>query len=157
MDNPVDFTTTVQPACLPKKGFDYSGKDAVVAGWGRTGENALTSNTLQKVTLPVWTQEQCRNSDYGERKISENMFCAGFPAGKQDSCRGDSGGPLHMNNIKNGVMEIIGLVSWGRGCARPNLPGIYTKVTNYLDWVNVALDGECLCHPLNQNMKLRRS
>ncbi|XP_044761607.1 trypsin-1-like [Coccinella septempunctata] len=147
MDSPVDFTTTVQPACLPRRAADYTGRDAVVAGWGKTGENEITSNILRKVTLPVWSRDQCLNSNYGQRKISDNMFCAGFPAGKQDACQGDSGGPLHMNNANSGVMEIIGLVSWGRGCARPNLPGIYTKVTNYLDWVNNALNGECLCRP----------
>ncbi|RZC33798.1 Trypsin domain containing protein, partial [Asbolus verrucosus] len=130
---------------------DYSGKIAVVAGWGKLNEkDKKASHILRKVAVPVWTKEQCYKSGYGERKISENMFCAGYKEGKRDACQGDSGGPLHMAN-ENGNMEIIGVVSWGRGCARPNLPGIYTKLGNYLDWVHEALNGECLCSPLRHN------
>lgn len=66
---------------------NYAGRDAVVAGWGKTGENEIPSNILRKVTLPVWTKDECLNSNYGQRKISENMFCAGFPGGKRDSCQ----------------------------------------------------------------------
>lgn len=48
---------------------------------------------------------------------------------------------------ETGSMELIGIVSWGRGCARPNLPGIYTRVSNFLPWLEKKLEGECLCAP----------
>ncbi|KAK9885016.1 hypothetical protein WA026_009243 [Henosepilachna vigintioctopunctata] len=91
LDQPVDFTPMVQPACLPQKDIDYSGRNGVVTGWGWTSENDETSDVLRKVTVPIWTKKECGNSHYGEKKISDNMFCAGFSDGKHDACRGDSG------------------------------------------------------------------
>ncbi|XP_017776652.1 PREDICTED: transmembrane protease serine 9-like [Nicrophorus vespilloides] len=153
LDEPVSFSSKIQPACLPNTvNADYSGRLAVVAGWGRLGEREEVSPVLRKVAVPVWKKNDCYNSGYGEKRLSENMFCAGYPDGKLDACQGDSGGPLHMTN-SDGDMEIIGVVSWGRGCARPNLPGIYTKVNNYLQWVQESLNGECMCPPAAYNRR----
>lgn len=118
-----------------------------MAGWGRTNEKEEPSKTLRSVILPVWSEEQCSEAGYGPSRLTENMLCAGFHDGKKDACQGDSGGPMHMEGV-TGSMEIIGLVSWGRGCARPNLPGIYTRVINYLPWINNKIKNEgCLCSP----------
>lgn len=67
--------------------MDYSGKFAVVAGWGRTMERGKPSSVLRKVTVPVWSKQQCVTSGYGEEKLSENMFCAGYPEGSKDACQ----------------------------------------------------------------------
>lgn len=66
---------------------DYSGRVGIVAGWGRVEERGETSTTLRKIAVPVWSTEECYNSGYGEQKISGNMFCAGYPAGRVDSCQ----------------------------------------------------------------------
>ncbi|XP_076266743.1 trypsin-1-like [Rhynchophorus ferrugineus] len=145
MDIPVSFNDKMSPVCLPNDDYvDYTGRVGIAAGWGRLSEGGDTSDILRKIAVPVWSKQECYNSGYGERKISENMFCAGYAEGRIDACQGDSGGPLQMSN-NLGDMEIIGVVSWGRGCARPNLPGIYTKVVNYLHWIDEKLDGECMC------------
>ncbi|XP_076683204.1 soluble guanylate cyclase 89Db [Andrena cerasifolii] len=147
MDRPVDVNGVVRTACLPEdKAIDYTGATATVVGWGRTSENAPVSEELRKVNLPILSQEECDQAGYQKNRITENMFCAGYLEGELDACFGDSGGPLHVKGTY-GHLEVIGIISWGRGCARPNFPGIYTKLTNYLGWLKDHLDGECVCPP----------
>ena len=64
------------------------------------------------------------------------MFCAG-EAGK-DSCQGDSGGPMVGTN-ENGETVLVGVVSWGIGCAREGYPGVYARVANYIDWLQETI------------------
>ncbi|ERL86503.1 proclotting enzyme-like [Dendroctonus ponderosae] len=149
LDLPVSFNEKMNPVCLPSNSpLDYTGRVGIVAGWGRINERGDTSQVPRKIAVPVWSREQCYNSGYGEHKISGNMFCAGYQEGRIDACQGDSGGPLQLSNHL-GDMELIGVVSWGRGCARPNLPGIYTKVANYLHWIEEHMEGECACQRPN--------
>ncbi|KAG5348172.1 TRY3 protein, partial [Acromyrmex charruanus] len=152
MDEPVSVNGIVRTACLPEgKTIDYTGALATVVGWGRTGETKPVSNELRKVNLPILSQEECDQAGYAKDRITENMFCAGYilhPEGAvgRDACFGDSGGPLHVKGIY-GQLEVVGLVSWGRGCGRPHFPGIFTKLTNYIGWLKDHLDDECVCPP----------
>ncbi|XP_076621621.1 soluble guanylate cyclase 89Db [Colletes latitarsis] len=147
MDRPVDVNGIVRTACLPEdKAIDYTGATATVVGWGQTGETEPVSDELRKVNLPILSQEECDEAGYHKNRITENMFCAGFLDGKLDACFGDSGGPLHVKGTY-GHLEVVGIISWGRGCAEPNYPGIYTKLTNYLGWLKDHLDDECVCPP----------
>ena len=70
---------------------------------------------------------------YGQDKLTQGMFCAGYLAGGIDSCQGDSGGPMVCTT--RGRNTLLGIISWGYGCGRANKPGVYTKVANYLDWI----------------------
>ncbi|EFN68635.1 Plasma kallikrein [Camponotus floridanus] len=150
MDEPVSIDNFVRAACLPEdRTIDYTGAIATAVGWGRTGENKPISNELRKVNLPILSQEECDQSGFPKNRITENMFCSGYLDGKRDACFGDSGGPLHVKGV-HGQLEVIGIVSWGRGCARPNFPGIYTKLTNYMEWLKDHLDNECICPPPHQ-------
>ncbi|XP_067214414.1 trypsin-7-like [Linepithema humile] len=148
MDEPVSLNNIVRTACLPEdKAIDYTGALALAVGWGRTGESTQVSDELRKVSLPVLSQEECDNAGYAEKRITENMFCAGYLLeGARDACFGDSGGPLHVKG-SHGQLEIMGIVSWGRGCGRPNFPGIYTKLMNYIGWLKDHLGDECICPP----------
>lgn len=88
MDKPVSFGPNVQPACLPDGSrSDFSGAMSVVAGWGRTAEKEATSPLLRMVTVPVWSQDQCLDSGYGRKRITDNMMCAGYHDGKKDACQ----------------------------------------------------------------------
>ncbi|EUC44292.1 hypothetical protein COCMIDRAFT_98547 [Bipolaris oryzae ATCC 44560] len=110
-------------ATLAASGSDpASGSTASVAGWGATREGGSASTTLLKVSVPIVARNTCI-ANYGSLTVTTNMVCAGVTAGGRDSCQGDSGGPLVDAN-----KTLIGIVSWGSGCARPNLPGVYSRV-----------------------------
>lgn len=100
------------------------GTDAQVLGWGRTEENGPVSPVLQKATVPVIADTACK-ATYGNGVELKTSFCAGFPQGGVDACTNDSGGPLVVNG------KLIGIVSWGVGCAQPGKYGVYTRVSEY--------------------------
>ncbi|XP_045775532.1 trypsin-1-like isoform X4 [Maniola jurtina] len=141
------FTSNVQPACLWSE-FDTSklGTSATLTGWGviETARR-LTSPTLQAAVVDIIDSELCNNllKQSCNRQwcgIQEHQICAGKLAGGVDACQGDSGGPLQVKiNLpysREGSMHfVIGVTSFGIGCARPNLPGVYTRVSSFVDWI----------------------
>ncbi|XP_026333569.1 trypsin-1-like [Hyposmocoma kahamanoa] len=133
-----------RPVCLPSPGLSYSNYSGVVTGWGTTEEGGSVSNTLQEVYVPIISNEDCRKTVYKQR-ITDNMLCAGEPEGGRDACQGDSGGPLHVMN-SNAQFQEVGVVSWGEGCARPNAPGVFTRVNRYLSWIKSNTKDACYCN-----------
>lgn len=107
---------------------------AVVAGWGDTSEGGDPSADLLEVALPVLSHVQCLPFYPQSLDVEANVCAGGALTGGTDSCQGDSGGPLFV--IRDGVYVQAGLVSYGEGCARPGVPGVYTRVTSYSDWVS---------------------
>jgi len=106
---------------------------ATVAGWGALRETASDlPSILQKVEVPLVPATICRKNYSGT--ITDRMLCAGYTQGGKDSCQGDSGGPLVATGDNN-VRYLIGVVSWGAGCARPNQPGVYSKVNKAISWI----------------------
>lgn len=114
----------------------YSGGEKVWAiGFGNTDTtNAYYPNRLQHVEVSFVTQSSCRNS-YGFSAVTNNMMCASDENPNQDSCQGDSGGPLYdkTNNA------LVGVTSWGRGCAETGFPGVYAKVAAKWDWIRTTI------------------
>ncbi|QPC80189.1 hypothetical protein HYE68_010941 [Fusarium pseudograminearum] len=108
-----------------------AGSSLTVAGWGDTSEGGGVSPVnLLKVTVPVVSRATCR-SQYGTSAITDNMFCAGVTGGGKDACQGDSGGP-----IVDSSKTVVGIVSWGDGCARPNAAGVYARVGTLRSWID---------------------
>jgi len=109
----------------PTDGVDLkSGDDLVTFGFGTLTSGGTTPNIMQEVTIDYITNADCVNSyGYTSSEIDSSMICAGR-AGK-DSCQGDSGGPL-FDATQN---KLVGIVSWGYGCADANYPGIYSRVS----------------------------
>ena len=102
---------------------------ATTMGWGATSSGGSSSNILLEVDVPI--DDSCGN--YSNSDITNNMVCAGDFNGGEDSCQGDSGGPLIMTN-SDGEYELIGIVSWGYGCAEAGYPGVYSRIYPRLDW-----------------------
>lgn len=142
LDTPVQIGTRAAPACLPLSSFggDFlAGKTMTVSGWGALSEGGGSPTVLHSVDVPGITNDQCNNNYPGS--ITNAMLCAGKTSGEVDSCQGDSGGPLTYTT--GGRTYITGVVSWGAGCARPNQPGVYARVTEVMDWINGQLGQTC--------------
>ncbi|XP_040570357.1 trypsin-1 [Lepeophtheirus salmonis] len=120
----LDLNEKVKPVALPKKDQEFTG-DVVVSGWGTISSNGLSSPVLRSVTVQVVSDEYCSDAYYGSN--DETNICAAAPG--KDSCQGDSGGPLAQDGT------LVGIVSWGYGCATPGYPGVYAKVSMFIDWI----------------------
>ncbi|XP_061395928.1 brachyurin-like [Musca vetustissima] len=131
----VDFTERIQPAALPKmdgKYSTYEGDMVWASGWGKDSDKATTvSPLLRYIEVPVLKQSTCRNYYLGV--VTEKMICISGKDGKS-TCNGDSGGPLVYKH--DGVNTVIGATSFGiaLGCEK-GWPGVFTRVTSYLDWI----------------------
>jgi hypothetical protein len=99
-------------------------------GWGHTSEGGgVLADRLRQVDVPLVSGAGCDEAYPGQ--ITDSMFCAGFPEGLRDACQGDSGGPIFLPTTR----YLVGLVSWGIGCARPDLFGVYTDLGRFSNWI----------------------
>merc|ERR1711892_1260276 len=136
LKEPVTFTKAISPACLPSTATQmFAGQVATVSGWGTLSSGGNQPTVLMEVDVTVTTNEVCKGV-YGNG-ISDINICA-MDAGK-DSCQGDSGGPLFIK--ENGRYTLIGVVSYGYGCASPNIPGVYARTSARKDWITSTAAG----------------
>jgi secreted trypsin-like serine protease len=112
------------------------GTVSTVTGWGATSEEDWAgSDALLEVEVPIVSNATCNAPSSYDGAVTTNMLCAGLNAGGKDSCWGDSGGPLIVPDGSGGWLQ-AGVVSWGYGCAQPNLYGVYARVSQFENWVD---------------------
>ncbi|XP_065368411.1 trypsin-1 [Calliphora vicina] len=124
----------IQYAKLPSKDGLNDGTVLTVSGWGNTQNPSESRDVLRAVKVPKVKEDVCVEAYKGFGKITDQMICAGRPEGGKDACQGDSGGPLFKKNV------IWGVVSWGYGCAKPNYPGVYSRVSSVLEWIKTTIE-----------------
>ncbi|KAJ9596094.1 hypothetical protein L9F63_012678, partial [Diploptera punctata] len=142
LDRPVKFTDYVKPICMirgEQMDKQYIGETSEVAGWGIYDiENPKPSVILQTIKLPIVENEKCVDAFKKHADIGPTQMCVGGMIG-EDSCGGDSGGPLMKVDVvgrKEPRYYLIGIVSFGaKRCGASTMPGVYTRIANYMNWI----------------------
>lgn len=135
LSNPVNFKQDIRPVCLPSMSENFADdKSCYVTGWGALKSEGLSSSTLQQAEVKIINSDLCGSPQMYGNLIDPSMICAGYVEGKIDACQGDSGGPL-VTTQANGNWALIGIVSFGDGCALPDRPGVYSRVTYLRSWI----------------------
>ncbi|XP_052016876.1 acrosin isoform X2 [Apodemus sylvaticus] len=135
---PVNCGNFIGPSCLPhfKAGPPKIPHTCYVTGWGYIKEKApRPSPVLMEARVDLLDLDLCNSTQWYNGRVTSTNVCAGYPEGKIDTCQGDSGGPLMCRDNVDSPFVVVGITSWGVGCARAKRPGVYTATWDYLDWI----------------------
>ena len=147
LEQPVDLTAypNIKPICLPAQDTTYADQEATVSGWGTLSSGGDLVAHLQEVDVTVFADGNCGMMD---SYMTPDMMCAGVKEGGKDSCQGDSGGPLFTSDLaNNNAQTLIGVVSWGFGCAAAGQLGVYAEVSHFRSWIDSQLTNSNTCSP----------
>src|SRR5271155_3558513 len=159
--------TTISLQLTGDKTIEGADRSVTVVGWGRTrwlqqkkdaqgnsvwidgmtqqqvNPSNFQSPELRKASIPLVDVEKCAKMEQGIKGVvvDARVLCAGLPEGGRDSCQGDSGGPL-MSQIDSDHWRQIGVVSVGIHCGEVKLPGVYTRVSAFGDWIRGVVGGD---------------
>uniref|UniRef100_A0A8C2J276 Plasminogen n=1 Tax=Cyprinus carpio TaxID=7962 RepID=A0A8C2J276_CYPCA len=137
LDRPALLNDKVLPACLPDKDYIVpSDTECYVTGWGET-EGTGGEGFLKETGFPVIENKVCNRPSFLNGLVKEHHMCAGNIEGGTDSCEGDSGGPLVCFSQNTFVLQ--GVTSWGLGCAKAMKPGVYTRVSKFINWIEQSM------------------
>jgi len=131
------------PVPLCRESFEPQGKKCTVSGWGHLkSKGSSVPDKLRKVSVKVLHDNICAKMLHGYPWDSSDktMICAGGE--DKDACQGDSGGPLVCEQEGELGSCIAGVVSWGVGCATEGIPGVYTNVRKYNNWIETTMGGK---------------
>uniref|UniRef100_A0A8D1WEM2 t-plasminogen activator n=1 Tax=Sus scrofa TaxID=9823 RepID=A0A8D1WEM2_PIG len=131
----------VRTVCLPEADLQLPDwTECELSGYGKhEASSPFYSERLKEAHVRLYPSSRCTSKHLFNKTITNNMLCAGDTrsggdnANLHDACQGDSGGPLVC--MKGNHMTLVGVISWGLGCGQKDVPGVYTKVTNYLNWI----------------------
>ena len=169
LSEPVEYSVHIVPICLLKDDDLLVNKTAWAKGFGLNEERSHPK-VLQEVSLPIISNDDCFDwflesgltsssghykrvfyNDY-KTSIPKVMMCAGYKDGEKDTCDGDSGGPLVVQNEDKNYF-LAGITSWGLGCAEKNRPGVYTRVSEVLEWIQEITGIQGIKLPSSQDTK----
>ncbi|KAK7072085.1 Testisin [Halocaridina rubra] len=137
----VTFNNRIKPICLSQAGDFVAGDKLVTTGWGVTESGGEVSSKLREVSLDAISNSECSSLYQNSFTITSNMICTLTPS--KDACQGDSGGPL-IRQLQDGTWVQVGIVSFGLGCGEATNPGVFAKVSNYIDWITTTT-GDASC------------
>ncbi|XP_047445344.1 vitamin K-dependent protein C-like [Mugil cephalus] len=143
LQSPAPNSEYIVPVCLPgremaERVLHLNGTLTTVSGWGKDDlDSTHYSSALNVIKIPLVSHSVCSRLMF-PYNISENVLCAGVLGQRKDACEGDSGGP--MVTLYRDTWFLVGLVSWGDGCGKEDKLGIYTKVSNYNDWIHKVIE-----------------
>ncbi|TNN42854.1 Plasminogen [Liparis tanakae] len=137
LESPALINDKVLPVCLPEKDFIVSsGTECYVTGWGET-QGTGGDGSLKETGFPVIENKICNRPSYLNGRVKDHEMCAGNIDGGTDSCQGDSGGPLVCHAHNRYLLQ--GVTSWGLGCANAMKPGVYARVSKFVDWIDKTI------------------
>lgn len=137
LQTPALINDKVLTACLPERNFVVPSRtECYVTGWGET-QGTGSDGLLKEVGFPVIENKICNRPSYLNGRVRDHEMCAGNIEGGSDSCQGDSGGPLVCNSQNRFVLQ--GVTSWGLGCANAMKPGVYARVSRFVDWIQQTI------------------
>ena len=156
LDTTLDLSAypNIKPICLPAQDKLFAGTTATVSGWGTVGDGNGNSgghlnSHLHEVAVSVFGDGNCGSMNSA---MTADMMCAGLMEGGKDACQGDSGGPLFTADSDNGgAQTLIGVVSWGFGCAAQDSLGIYAEVSHFRNWIDSQLPNMNTCPAASGN------
>ncbi|XP_063912045.1 phenoloxidase-activating factor 2-like, partial [Zophobas morio] len=146
LDRPLTKTRSIGTVCLPQDNQHFDSRECFATGWGkdRFGQEGQYAVILKKLQLPIVQNQPCqdalRKTRLGNSFILHRSFtCAGGEPGL-DTCTGDGGSPLVCPDPSNPNRYLqVGIVAWGIGCGENQVPGVYTDVANFRNWIDLKL------------------